>query len=171
MPDGVEANVSGDSISVKGPKGNLSRKIFPEVSISIQNNVIEILPKSESRKTPAMWGLMRALIQGMVEGVSKGFEKKLEIEGVGYRAEVQGVVLQLAIGFSHPVRVEPPEGVAFKVEKNVITISGIDKELVGNYAASIRHIRPPEPYKGKGIRYQGEIIKRKAGKKAVASAG
>ena len=171
IPSGVSATVAGRSVTITGPRGSLSRVTRPEVSLRVEGSAILVTPLGESRKTPAYWGLTRALVAGMVEGVSKGFEKKLEIEGIGYRAALDQGALQISIGFSHPVRVDPPAGISFSVDKNTVTISGIDKELVGDTAASIRHVRPPEPYKGKGIRYAGEIIKRKAGKKAVASSG
>ncbi len=171
IPDGVTVKEEGSVLMVTGPKGSLSRNILPELSVAVEGNEIRISPKIMNRNTPSYWGLTRALVAGMVEGVSKGFEKKLEIEGIGYRAQLEGPILQLSVGYSHPVKIEPPVGITFKVEKNVITISGFDKELVGNTTATIRAVKPPEPYKGKGIRYAGEIIKRKAGKKAVASAG
>ena len=171
IPDGVTARLDGRALSVSGPRGTLSRTIHPEISVRVEGGAILATPVGSSRKTSAYWGLTRAIIAGMVEGVSKGFEKKLEIEGVGYRAISDNGALQLSIGFSHPVRIEAPEGISFKVEKNIVTVAGFDKELVGNTAASIRRVRPPEPYKGKGIRYAGEVIKRKAGKKAVSSAG
>lgn len=169
LPAGVTAAKEESFLVVAGPKGTLRRGIRPEVSVAIEGNILVVTPASTSRATPAYWGMTRALIAAMVEGVSRGFEKKLEIAGIGYRAALDGSALQFALGFSHPVRVEPPEGIAFKVEKNTITVSGIDKELVGNVAAHIRKLKPPEPYKGKGIRYAGEVIRRKAGKKAVAS--
>ena len=169
LPPGVTAAIPGRELTISGPQGTLTRSIRPELEVISEGTTLIVKPRTMSRETPAYWGLTRALIQGMVEGVSRGFEKKLEIEGIGYRATLEGARLQLALGFSHPVNVEAPPGIAFRVEKNVITVSGIDKELVGNVAAYIRSLRPPEPYKGKGIRYAGEVIRRKAGKKAVTA--
>ena len=169
LPNGVTVRVEDRTITVSGPKGTLTRTVRPEVAIAVENGTLLVTPASTSRKTPAYWGLTRALLGGMVEGVANGFSKKLEIEGVGYRATMEGTNIQLAIGFSHPVRIEAPNGITFAIEKNTITVSGADKELVGDVAARIRRVRPPEPYKGKGIRYQGEVVRRKAGKKAAAA--
>ncbi len=169
IPDGVTVSIDGAAISVRGPKGEVSREIPREISVSVDGNEIWCKPARETKKTPALWGLVRSLVANMVEGVTKGFEKRLEFEGVGYRMAVEGTTLVMQIGFSHPVKIPAKRGVAFSVEKNVIVVSGIDKELVGEVAAHIRSIRPTEPYKGKGIRYQGEVVRRKAGKKAVAS--
>lgn len=171
LPAGVAATKSGRTLSVAGPKGTLSLNLRPEVDVAVQGNVLSVRLIKKTKKSAALWGLSRALISNMVAGVSRGFEKKLEIEGIGYRAAMDGNNLQLALGFSHPVKVEAPPGITLKTEKNTITISGVDKELVGNVAAGIRKLRPPEPYKGKGIRYAGEKIRRKAGKKAVATTG
>ena len=170
LPSGVTLAVSGNAISVTGPKGELTREIPRGFSVHIEGPVAHVAPTTETKKTPALWGLSRSLIANMVLGVSTGFVKKLEFEGIGYRITVDGTNLVMLVGFSHPVKIPAPKGITLLVEKNVITISGIDKELVGQTAAYIRSIRPTEPYKGKGIRYQGEIIRRKAGKKAVASA-
>ncbi len=171
IPAGVTVTATGSSLAVKGPKGELQRTIHPDMSVEIRENFMEVKPRREDKRTPALWGLTRALAANMIEGVVKGYEKKLEIEGIGFRANVEGDgSLNLALGFSHPIRVKVPPGIKFSVEKNVLTVSGIDKELVGNTAASVRALKKPEPYKGKGIRYQGEIVRRKAGKKAVASA-
>lgn len=165
---GVTVEVKDNLITVKGPKGELSRELHPDIGVEIGEKEIIVTPRRQSKKAPALWGLSRAILANMLEGVSSGFEKKLEFEGVGYRASLEGGVLLMQLGFSHPVRFAAPEGISFSVEKNSIKVSGIDKELVGNTAASIRSLRPPEPYKGKGIRYSGEVIRRKAGKKAVA---
>jgi large subunit ribosomal protein L6 len=170
IPHGVTVAKNGSLLSVQGEKGKLARTLIPEIDVEITNGVLTVKPVGTSRKTPALWGLYRALIQNMIDGVAKGFEKRLAIEGVGYRAALDGNNLTLALGFSHPVKFSAPEGIAFLVEKNTIIIKGIDKELVGETAAKIRHLKPPEPYKGKGIRYAGEVVRRKAGKKAVASA-
>ncbi len=170
LPPGVTAAKDGRVLVITGPKGSLEHIIRPEIDIEIKGNALITRPIIESRSTPKFWGLTRALVAGMVEGVSHGFEKKLEIEGIGYRASMDGSNLTLALGFSHPVKVAAPPGITFRAEKNTITVSGIDKGLVGDTAANIRHLRPPEPYKGKGIRYLGEVIRRKAGKKAVTTA-
>lgn len=171
IPDNVEVKTEGQKVIIKGPKGEFSRQIRPEIEIGIEDRKIVVKPRQDTKQTKAFWGLTRALLANMIKGVIEGYEKKLEIEGVGYRASLEGDQLVLAIGFSHPVRIETPEGIKFFVEKNVIIVSGIDKELVGQTAARIRSVRPPEPYKGKGIRYSGEKIKRKLGKRAAGTAG
>lgn len=170
FPSSVKVEVAGRSITVSGPKGTLRRMLPPEVAVLVEGNEIVVKPVGASRKTPAFWGLARSLVANMAEGVVSGFEKKLEFEGIGYRAALEGNTLVMQLGFSHPVRFTPPDGISLKVEKNTIAVSGADKEMVGSAAARIRALKPPEPYKGKGIRYEGEIIRRKAGKKAVASA-
>ncbi len=173
IPKDVQVEIN-DEIIIKGPKGELKRELPEELEVKEQvvegglERQVVLSPKNDSKKVYAFWGLYRSLIANMVEGVVNGMEKVLEIEGVGYRAEVQGDKLTLNIGFSHPVEISAPEGIQFKAEKNTITISGIDKQLVGQVAAKIRAIRKPEPYKGKGIRYQGEKIRRKVGKKAAS---
>lgn len=169
IPEGVTASITGNVFSVKGPKGELKRILHPDVGIEIRDKEIIAVLARKTKKSPALWGLSRSLIANMVEGVAKGFEKKLEFEGIGYRAVMEGETLVLQLGFSHPVRFKSPAGIQLFVEKNVIRVSGIDKELVGETASRIRALKPPEPYKGKGIRYQGEVIRRKAGKKAVAA--
>ncbi len=172
IPANVEVLINDGEISVKGPKGELKGRIRPEIKVEKKENLIIVSPIKETKKTSAFWGLQRTLIANMVEGVSNGFEKKLEIRGVGYRAEMKGEDLLLKVGFSHPVIVEKVDGIKFSVEKNnLISVSGIDKELVGQVAAKIRKIRPPEPYKGKGIRYLGEEVRKKTGKKAVGTEG
>jgi large subunit ribosomal protein L6 len=170
IPAGTQVQLDGNLITVKGPKGELKKNIPSEIKIEIKDGQIILTPAKQTKKTSALWGLSRMLIANMVEGVNRGFEKKLELEGVGYKVSLQGKDLFLNLGFSHPVEFKVLPGIDFKVEKNAVTVSGIDKELVGQVAADIRDLRPPEPYKGKGIRYQGEIIKRKAGKKAVKGA-
>ena len=170
IPQGVTAHVTDFDITIKGARGELARRIHQDIMIVQEGETLLASPRRKTKKTPALWGLTRSLVENMVRGVTVGFQKKLEFEGVGYRASVEGDILVMQLGFSHPVRFKAPEGIKFLVEKNTITITGIDKEKVGNTAARIRKLRPPEPYKGKGIRYQGEIIRRKAGKKAVASA-
>jgi large subunit ribosomal protein L6 len=167
IPGGVEASIKDGVFTVKGPKGALSRAVRNEVSVTIAENVITLTPARESDLARALWGTYASHIMNMIEGVTKGFEKKLEIEGVGYRGEVKGKKFVLAIGFSHPVEIDIPEGIVVSVEKGVFTINGIDKDVLGQFAATVRGMKEPEPYKGKGIRYQGEYIIRKQGKKAV----
>jgi large subunit ribosomal protein L6 len=165
IPSKVSVAIDGQSVLVKGPKGELSRILPSEVEISQEGETVVVKRRDESRSARQRHGLSRTLIANMVEGVSQGFQRKLEIIGVGYRAAVQGKNLNLSMGYSHPVQIEPPDGIQFAVENNTsVTVSGIDKEIVGNTAARIRAVRPPEPYKGKGIRYLGEAVKRKAGK-------
>jgi large subunit ribosomal protein L6 len=171
IPSGVEVKVSGQTIEVLGPKGKLQKEIRPEIKVEVKDNEIVFTPQIESKQTSAFWGLSRSLVFNMIEGVTKGFEKKLEIEGLGYRASKEGENLVLQVGFTHPVTIEPPAGVEVSVDKKVITVFGIDKGRVTQTAAKIRKVRPPEPYKGKGIRYQGEQIRRKAGKKIVTAEG
>ena len=170
LKTGVSVEIEDGAIAVVGPKGTLRRKIVPEIAVALKDDRIEFHPISSSRRAPALWGLMRSLVANMAEGVISGFEKKLEFEGVGFRAALEGRTLVMQLGFSHPVRYDPPEGISLKVERAVITVSGIDKELVGLSAATIRALKKPEPYKGKGIRYQGEVIRRKAGKKGATAA-
>ncbi len=171
LSKGVNVAEAEGTVTVTGPKGTLSLTLRPEVGVRVEGESVRVTPARTTRKTPAYWGLTRALLARMVEGVSKGFERKLEIEGIGYRASLEGSSLLFALGFSHPVRVAAPAGITFRVEKNIVTVSGIDPVLVGDVAAGIRRLRPPEPYKGKGIRYAGEVIRRKAGKKAVSTGG
>jgi large subunit ribosomal protein L6 len=162
--DTIKVSYKDKTISVKGPKGELTRMIHPYIDVDIHGNQILIKTLDESRKTKALQGLTRSLIANMVGGVSDGFKKVMEINGIGYRAEAKGDILKLALGFSHPVEFKLPKGISAAVEKNKITLSGIDKEQLGQIAANIRQLRPPEPYKGKGIRYIDERIQRKAGK-------
>ena len=165
IPEKVAIKLDGLSVTVKGPKGELSRTLPEGVSISQVENTIVVSPSSQKRKSRERHGLCRSLVANMIEGVSKGFSRKLEIVGVGSRAQIRGKNLVVSAGYSHPVEVVPPAGISFAVENNTnVTVSGPDKELVGNEAAKIRAIRPPEPYKGKGIKYEGERILRKAGK-------
>jgi len=165
IPAGVEVKVDEEKIIVKGPKGELQQKLHNKISVVVDGNQVVINKKDESKLAKSLFGLYRTLIYNMVEGVLKGYEKKLEIVGVGYRAALKGKDLDLFLGFSHPVVVSPPKGIEFAVEgQQKIVVRGIDKQLVGQVAADIRKIRKPEPYKGKGIRYEGERIVRKAGK-------
>ncbi len=170
IPAGVEVTVGEDNVvTVKGPKGTLSHRVAPSLTVQRENGTINIVRPDDERVNRALHGLTRTLVNNMVVGVTQGFQKVLEIQGVGYRAQMEGKTLVLNVGFSHPVRVEPPEGITYSVEgTNRITVAGIDKQLVGEMAARIRGIRPPEPYKGKGIRYEGEVIRRKAGKAGKA---
>lgn len=169
IPEGVEVKINDSVITIKGPKGELSQKIIPGFKAELKDGKIFVAPIKKGKNTSSLWGLMRSLVFNTTKGVKDGFEKRLEIEGVGYRASVSGNKLILVLGFSHPIEIEAPQGVEFRVDKNIITVSGADKQLVGQIAADIRAKRKPEPYKGKGIRYAGEIIRRKAGKKAVAA--
>jgi large subunit ribosomal protein L6 len=165
VPAKVEVAIDGTKVVVKGPKGELSRQLSSSVVISQEGETLQVTRRNETRLARQMHGLSRTLLANMVEGVSKGFERRLEMQGVGYRAQLQGTKLVLNIGFSHPVEIQPPDGIRFAVESNTnIIVSGYDKEVVGNTAAKIRDLRPPEPYKGKGIRYAGEVVRRKAGK-------
>lgn len=168
--EGVEVKIDGQKVIIKGPKGELSLEVRPEIKVELKEGKVFVSPQVETKETKAFWGLTRALLQNMVKGVSQGYEKKLEVEGVGYRASLEGQDLVLNIGFSHAVKIKAPANIKFAVDKNTITVSGVDKGLVGQVAAEIRRQRPPEPYKGKGIRYAGEHIRRKVGKKAVATA-
>ena len=165
VPDKVTVSINGLTVKVKGPKGELERTLPDGVSVTQDNDTIVVSPTSNKRMSRERHGLCRTLVANMVEGVNNGYSKNLEIVGVGSRAQVKGKTLVVSAGYSHPVEVEPPEGITFKVENNTkVIVSGIDKELVGNEAAKVRAIRPPEPYKGKGIKYEGERILRKAGK-------
>ena len=166
VPTGVTANVQGQTISVKGPKCTLSLVAGDNVSVAMDKGAIKVYPKDESKEARAMWGTVRANLNNIVTGVTKGFERKLEITGVGYRAAVQGKNLQLALGYSHDVVYPIPEGIAIVTPKPTeVVITGIDKKKVGQVAAEIRAYRPPEPYKGKGVKYADEFIFRKEGKK------
>lgn len=165
VPKGVTVTIDGQKVTVKGSKGELSRELPDEIAFVQEGEEIVCTRKNESRNARQRHGLVRTLIANMVEGVSNGYEKKLEIQGVGYRASLQGQKLVMALGYSHPVEFDPPAGIQFAVEKNTnVTVTGIDKEVVGNTAARVRAARPPEPYKGKGVRYAGEQVRRKAGK-------
>lgn len=167
LPEKVELSLADDMISVKGPKGSLQRPLHPAVQINVKDNVVTFETDTSSKKKIALQGLFRSLVSNMVTGVSEGYEKKLILSGIGYRAETKGSSLVLSVGYSNPVNFSIPEGVQAQVENNTqISITGIDKELIGQVAANIRDVRPPEPYKGKGIMYADERIIRKAGKTA-----
>lgn len=165
IPAKVSVDIQGTRLNVKGPKGSLARQLPEKVVVAQEGETITVTRQDESRTARERHGLVRTLVANMVDGVSQGFERRLEIQGVGYRAQAQGNKLTLNVGYSKPVEMTMPEGIEVKVENNTqVIVSGIDKELLGNTAAKIRAVRPPEPYKGKGIRYQGEYVRRKAGK-------
>ena len=164
VPKGVTVTLGDRAISVKGPKGELKRELPGGVSIKVEQGQVQVNRDDESRENRAKHGLVRALLANMIKGVTDGFERRLEINGVGYRAEVAGSKVTFALGYSHPVVYELPKGTAAKVEKNIVVVTGIDRELLGEVAAKIRGFRPPEPYKGKGIKYVEETIRRKVGK-------
>lgn len=167
IPKGVEISIADGVVTVKGPKGTLSQPMRSIISVVLENDTIALVPTKETIEARALWGTYAALVHNMISGVTEGFSKVLEIEGVGYRADAQGQKLNISVGFSHPVLMEVPNGLTCTVEKNIITVTGIDKHAVGQFAANIRKVKKPEPYKGKGIRYQGEYVIRKQGKKAV----
>lgn len=172
LPSGVEVELTGRFLTIKGPKGELKQEIHPQVEVNLADRVLTVKVKNENdRSQRALWGLFASLIKNMVKGVTEGFSKQLEINGVGFTASASGDKLNLRVGFSHPVEYKISAGIAIKTEGNLITISGIDKQLVGETAAQIRKIKKPEPYKGKGIKYVDEQIIRKAGKAAVSSKG
>jgi large subunit ribosomal protein L6 len=164
IPEKVDVNIDGTKVTVKGPKGEITREFNPLFDINIEDEAVVVKRPSDSKDDRSQHGLIRSLIEGMVEGVTEGFSKKLELVGVGYNAKVQGSTLVLEVGYSHPIKFEAPEGVNFDVEKNIITVHGYDKQLVGDVAANIRETRKPEPYKGKGVKYVDEHIRRKVGK-------
>lgn len=165
IPDGVEVKISGQTVHVKGPLGELSRDVHPRIEVKLDDGLMRVRPRDENRFTRALHGLFRSLLNNMVVGVSEGFSKELEIIGVGYRAEQVGNGIKLALGFSHPVEYTPPEGIKIEVTSPTsLAVKGINKETVGQVAATIRRFRPPEPYKGKGIRYKGERVRRKVAK-------
>ncbi len=171
LPSGVTAEVKGDSLVVKGPKGELKQKLHPHVTVAVEgNNIKTVVSNEQNGKDRALWGTFSSLVENMLEGVTKGFKKQLEINGVGYKAALKGTSLMLEVGFSHPVEVKAVPGIKYAVEKNIISVEGIDKQLVGEVAAQIRRVKKPEPYKGKGIKYVEETIRRKAGKTAAKAA-
>jgi large subunit ribosomal protein L6 len=165
MPAGVSASVDGHTVTVKGAKGTLTRRMHPDVKINIEGQTVTLTRPSDEPRHKALHGLSRTLVANMVDGVSKGYEKTLELQGVGYKAEAKPYGINLVVGLSHQVPVKAPQGITFKLDTpTLLKVVGIDKELVGQVAAEIRNVRPPEPYKGKGIRYLGEYVRRKAGK-------
>lgn len=171
IPANVEIKIEGKTVSVKGPKGEVCFKVNPEIDVEKKEDKVIVSINAETKLAQSLWGLSRVMIANMIKGVTEGFEKRLEIQGIGFKAALEGENLGLSVGFSHPVKVKIPQNIKVLVEKNIIIISGIDKELVGQFTANIRRIKPPEPYKGKGIRYVGEAVRRKVGKKVAASTG
>jgi large subunit ribosomal protein L6 len=168
IPDGVKLHIADDTVRVEGPKATLSRRLEPEVTIAIEGNTALVRRRDDSRRARSVHGLTRKLVANMVQGAGAGFTKVLEITGVGYRAEARGQVLYLTLGYSHPIAYQLPPGITAKVERQVVvTLEGGDRELLGQTAAAIRQLRPPEPYKGKGVKYSTETIRRKAGKAAA----
>jgi len=169
VPSGVNVNIDGDEVHVKGPKGELRQRLRSHVAVELVDGKVLVQRKGEDKEHRAAHGLTRTLVNNMIEGVSKGFRKSLEIQGVGYRANKAGEKVNLTLGFSHPVSYEPPKGITLSVEgTNKIHVEGIDKQQVGQVAAEIRNLRPPEPYKGKGVRYEGEYVRKKLGKAGKA---
>jgi len=166
VPDKVQVRIEEHRVTVEGPRGQLAREFHPDMNIELKDGQVVVSRSSDHRQQRALHGLTRALLNNMVVGVTDGFRKVLEIQGVGYRAEMAGETLIMNLGYSHPIEVEPPPNVTFSIEPRtkLVTVEGIDKEVVGQVAADIRKLRPPEPYKGKGVRYQGEHVRRKAGK-------
>jgi large subunit ribosomal protein L6 len=167
LPEKTELKISGDSVMVKGPLGELSRELHPVIEVKIEGNEVTLVPKKMTLESRALWGTYASHITNMVNGVNKPFEKKLILEGIGYKSEVRGDKMVMALGFSHPVEVSIPSGLKVTAEKNNITISGSNKEMVGQFAAELRALKKPEPYKGKGMRYHDEVIRRKQGKKSA----
>ncbi len=171
IPQGVTVEIKGDDLVVKGPKGELHQKLHPRVTVSTGEGQVTVsVVNEENTKDKALWGTFSSIIENMLEGVTAGFKKQLEINGVGYKAILKGQDLVLEVGFSHTVELKPATGIKFEVEKNIITVSGTDKQMVGEMAAQIRSTKKVEPYKGKGIKYVGEVVRRKAGKTAAKGA-
>lgn len=171
IPGGVTVEVAGHTVTVNGPKGTIKRHFAPEVAVEVTDGKVVVSTKGTGKYVMALFGTTRALINNDVKGVSTGWSKKLELVGTGFRADVAGDELSLTVGFSHPVKIKAPEGITFKVEKTIVTVEGYNRELVGQVSANIRAVKPPEPYKGKGIKYMDEVIRRKPGKAAAAKAG
>jgi len=170
IPSGVTITLEDNIAKITGPKGELKVNLSKDLDVKINNNSLSVTLKKDNKVTRSLWGTTRMLIANNVKGVTEGWKKQLELVGTGYRSEVSGNTLVLTVGYSHPIKIEAPEGIVFKVEKSVINVDGIDKQVVGQVSANIRASRPPEPYKGKGVKYVGEIIRRKAGKAAKAAA-
>lgn len=168
IPAGVEATISANMVTVKGPKGTLTFAHRREVAVAVEEGSVTVSKVGTTKLAAALWGTTAKIVANMLEGVTKGFEKQLELNGVGYRMNLQGKKLVMALGFSHPVEMTLPEGVEAKIENNVLTISGIDRQAVGQFAAIIKKLKPVEPYKGKGFRYVGELVRRKEGKRATS---
>jgi large subunit ribosomal protein L6 len=169
IPDKTEVSVADGVMTIKGPLGSLTKPVHSLVSVSVEGKHVTVSPKNNSKLSRSLWGTFASHIKNMIAGVNKKFEKKLTLEGIGYRVELSGKNLKFVVGYSHPVILPVPEGLEVAVDKNNMMVSGIDKEAVGQFAAEIRSIKKPEPYKGKGIRYEGEYVRQKQGKKAVAS--
>lgn len=167
---GANVEVSDKKVLISGPKGNLSVSLPNDIEVKVEGQNIIVSAKKDNKATKSNWGTVRMLLSNSVKGVTEGWKKQLELVGTGYRSEVQGNKLVLTVGYSHPIVIEAPEGITFKVEKSIVNVDGIDKQLVGQISANIRASRPPEPYKGKGVKYVGEYIRRKAGKAAKAAA-
>ena len=170
VPAGTEITVGPGEVSVKGKGGTLVKAVHPSIKIAVEGNTVKVEPANTSRLARALWGTYAAHVRNMIAGVNTPFQKRLQVEGIGYRVELSGKNLKLSVGFSHPVVLEVPEGLTVAVEKNIISISGANKEQLGEFAATVRAARKPEPYKGKGIRYEGEVVRRKAGKKVTGAA-
>lgn len=168
IPSGTEVRVSDDEIVVKGKGGELKKPLHSGVTVTVSGSDVTVAPKGHSRLSQALWGTYAAHLKNMIAGVNTPFTKKLQIEGIGYRAEMAGKQIKLLIGLSHPVLVDVPQNVTVAIEKNIITVTGADKDIVGQFAATVRALKKPEPYKGKGIRYEGEVVREKQGKKSVA---
>ena len=164
IPDGVKVDLNGQHVTVEGPKGKLEHTVHPLISVAVEDDKIAVTRGNNSRQSRSLHGLSRALLANLVHGVKEGFQKSLELQGVGYRATKQGDAINFQLGYSHPILFEPPPGIELNVERNIVSVHGIDKQVVGQVAAHIRALRKPEPYKGKGIRYVGERVRRKAGK-------
>jgi large subunit ribosomal protein L6 len=168
IPKGVELSLSGQTVTVKGPKGTQEWMFPPVVNVTVEGNALTVKPSNNSKFARSMWGTTIRIIESMITGVVEGYKKDLELNGVGFRMKVSGKMLDLALGFSHPVKVEIPEGISAAIEKNVLSISGINKQQVGQFAAKVRSLKPVEPYKGKGFMYVGEHVRRKDGKKSAS---
>lgn len=168
IPEGVTVEVSGHTVTITGPKGTMKKHFAPEISVEVKDKEVIVSAKGNSKYVMSLFGTTRALINNDVIGVSKGWSKQLELVGTGFKAETNGSELTLVVGYSHPVKIKAPEGITFKVEKLTVTVEGYNREVVGQIASDIRSVRPPEPYKGKGIKYVDEVIRRKAGKAAAA---